>query len=66
MRPDVVVVIAPDGQILTRIRGAVEDLLVQAFVAQASVEAFDQAILLRFTGVDVVPGHAGIGPTYVL
>ena len=28
--------------------------------AQAAVEAFDQAILLRFAGVDVVPGDAGI------
>ena len=37
-----------------------EDLFVQAFVPQAAVEAFDQPILLRFPGVDVVPGHAGI------
>ena len=60
MRPDVVVVIAPERQLLAGIREAVEDLLIQTFIAQAAVEAFDQPILLRFARVDVVPGHAGI------
>ena len=63
MRPDVVVVIAPQGQLLAGIGETVEDLLIQAFIPQAAVEAFDQAVLLRLAGVDVMPGHAGIaGP----
>ena len=60
MRPDIVVVIAPDGQFLAGIREAVEYLLIQALVSQTAVETFDQAVLLRLTGVDVVPGSAGI------
>jgi hypothetical protein len=60
MRPDIVVVIAPDGQFLAGIREAVEYLLIQALVSQTAVETFDQAVLLRLTGVDVVPGDAGI------
>ena len=35
----VVVVIASGGQFLAGIREAVEDLLIQAFIAQAAVEA---------------------------
>ena len=38
MRPDVVVVVAPEGQRPAGVGQAVEDLLVQAFVAQATVE----------------------------
>jgi hypothetical protein len=38
MRPDVVVVVAPQGQGAAGIGEAVEDLLVEAFVSQASVE----------------------------
>ena len=55
MGPDVVVVVAPEGQFAAGISQAVEDFLVQAFVAQAAVEAFDVAILLRLAGIDVVP-----------
>ena len=40
-----------------------EDLLVQAFVAQPAVEAFDEAVLLRLAGRDVVPIITGaVGP----
>ena len=60
MRPDIVIVIAPDGQFLAGIREAVEDLLIQALVTKAAVEAFNQAVLLRLAGVDVMPGDAGI------
>ena len=38
----------------------IEDLFIQAPVAQAAVEAFDQTVLLRFAWLDVVPGDAGI------
>ena len=34
---------------------AVEDLLVQPFVAQTAVEALDESVLLRFARIDVVP-----------
>ena len=63
MGPDVVVVVAPEGQFAAGISQAVEDFLVQAFVAQAAVEAFDVAILLRLARVDVVPFDAvRVGP----
>ena len=60
MRPDIVVVVTPEGQLLAGIGEAVEDLFIQAFVTQAAVEAFDQPILLRFAWVDVMLGDAGI------
>ena len=47
MRPDVVVVVSPDRQLSAGIGQAVEYLLIEAFVAQAAVEALDEAILLR-------------------
>ena len=46
MRPDVVVVVAPEGQLAAGISQAVEDLFVEAFVAQAAVEGLDVAVLL--------------------
>ena len=75
MRSNVVVVVTPQRQLLAGIGEAVEYLIVQAFVAQAAVEAFDQPVLLRMrrirkqsgglfsrrlAGVDIVLGHAGI------
>jgi hypothetical protein len=45
MRPDVVVVVSPDCQLSTGVGQAVEDLLVQAFVAQAAVEGLDIELL---------------------
>ena len=55
MRPDVVVVVSPHGQLAAGINQAVEDLFVEAFVAQTAVERLDVAVLLRFARVDVVP-----------
>ena len=55
MRPDVVVVISPQGQLPTGIGQAAEDFLVQAFVAQAAIEGLDVAILLRLARINVVP-----------
>ena len=60
MRPNVVVVVAPQSQLLAGIGEAVEDLLVEAFIPEAAVEAFDQPVLLWLSRVDVVPSHAGI------
>ena len=63
MRPDVVVIVAPERQRSTGIGQAVEDFLVEAFVAQAAVEGLDVAVLLRLSGVDVVPLDAVVvGP----
>jgi hypothetical protein len=63
MRPDVVVVVSPDGQLAAGIGQAVEDLFVQAFVAQAAVERLDVAVLLWLARVDVVPFDAVlVGP----
>ena len=38
---------------------AVEHFFVEAFIPQLPIEAFDEAILLRFAGRDIVPGDAG-------
>ena len=58
MRPDVVVVVAPDGQFAAGINQGVKDLLVEAFVAQTDVERPYVAVLLRFTWIDLVPFDA--------
>ena len=55
MRPDVVVVVAPDSQLASGIGEAVEQLLIEQLVAQRSVERFNERILLRLARVDVVP-----------
>ena len=55
MRPDIVVVVTPESELATGIGQAVKDLFVEAFVAQAAVEALDKAILLRLAGINVVP-----------
>lgn len=63
MRPDVVVVVSPEGQLSAGISQAVEDFLVEAFVAQTAVERLDVSVLLRFAGVDIVPFDAVlVGP----
>jgi hypothetical protein len=38
MRPDIVVIVAPEGQRSAGIGQAVEDFLVEAFIAQAAIE----------------------------
>jgi hypothetical protein len=58
VRPDRIVVVAPEGQLTPSVIQAVEDLLVQKFVPEATVEAFDEGILLGLARVDVVPRHA--------
>ena len=44
MRPDGVVVVAPEGDLAAGVVQGVEDLLVQQLVAQAAVEAFDEGV----------------------
>lgn len=56
----------PEGAPLARLpvslalSEAVEHFLIQALVAQLAVEAFDEAVLLRFTRGDMVLGDAGL------
>ena len=57
MRPDRVVVVAPEGQLSPRIFQTVEYLLVQQLVPEAAVEAFHERILLRFAWIDVMLRH---------
>lgn len=56
VRPDGVVVVAPQGDLAARVVQGVEDLLVQQLIAQAAVEAFDERVLLGLAGINVVPG----------
>lgn len=56
VRPDSIVVIAPEGDLPAGVIQGVEDLLVQQFDMQAPVERLDEGVLLRFAGIDVVPG----------
>ena len=44
-------------------RQAPEQVLVQALVAQAPVQAFSEAVLLRLAGRDVMPASPTIAPT---
>ena len=56
MRPDRVVIVSPERQLPAGVVQSVEDLLVQEFVAQAAIEAFDEGVLLGLARVDVMPG----------
>ena len=60
MRADGVVVVAPDGELPPSISEARKDFLVQQLVAQTPVEAFDEGVLGRLAGRDVVPGDAAL------
>lgn len=55
MRFDIVLVLPLQGQFAPCIAKAVGHLLVQQFIAQASVEVFDEGVLLRLAQVDVMP-----------
>ena len=63
MRPDVVIIVAPEGQRSAGIGEAVEYFLIEAFVSQTTVEAFNVTILLGLARIDVVPFDAiVVGP----
>jgi len=53
--PDVVVVIAPQGQFSAGVIQCIEEFLVQELVAQAAIERLDEGILLGLAWVDVMP-----------
>src|SRR5256886_4951032 len=58
--PDGVVVEPPFGQSRSGMRERAEQRLVQQFVAQSAVEAFDERVLRRFAGRDVMPVDPGL------
>jgi len=63
VRPDVVVIVAPQCQFAAGIVQGIEQLFIEELVPQAAVEWLDKGILLRFSGVDIVPIHAvPVGP----
>src|SRR6185436_14608081 len=55
VRPDVVVVVAPDSQLAPGVSQAVEQLFIQELVAQRPIERFNERVLLRLAGIDIVP-----------
>src|SRR5215469_7859972 len=60
VRPYRVVVDLPPRQGGAGMSERAEQGLVQQFVAQPAVKAFDESVLLRLTGCDVVPFDAGL------
>ena len=60
MRAVVVVVVAPCRNQMAGMAQGWEQVFVQALIPQSSVEAFDQAVLHRFSRRDVVPFHLAI------
>jgi len=60
MRPFVIVIVPPGFQHSTGVRPRPEQRLVQQLIAQPAVEVFDEAVLLRFAGCDVVPPDASL------
>ena len=57
MRPDGIVIVAPDRQLPAGVLQGVEDLLIQKLVAEAAVERLDEGVLLRLARVDIMPRH---------
>ena len=55
VRPDVVIVVPPGHEHEAGMRQRREQGLVEAFVAQAAVEAFDEAVLHRLARRDIMP-----------
>lgn len=63
MRPNQIVVAAPFFERLAWLHRRGEQGLVQKFVAQASVEAFDEGVRNRLSGIDIGPIDLGLlGP----
>ena len=63
VRPGFVVVAPPGFEHDTGVRQGWEQRLVQQFVAQPTIEALVEAVLLRLARRDVMPAYAGVvGP----
>jgi hypothetical protein len=56
---DTIVIVAPGRQQLARFAEPREKRLVEKLVAQPPVKTLDERVLLRVTGLDVVPVDAG-------
>ena len=63
MRPPMIVVVAPCVDGLACFSQREEHVLVEALIAQFAVERFDEGILHRLAGFDVVPLQSPGGPT---
>ncbi len=50
-----VVIVTPDGQLPAGVSQAVEQFLIEEFIAQRAVEALDEPVLLGLARIDVVP-----------
>ncbi len=57
MRPDGIVILPPGGQHGPCVCHGGKKRLIEAFIAQPAVEAFDKRILCRFARRNVVPFH---------
>jgi hypothetical protein len=63
VRPDLVVVLTPCFDLAARVVERNEEVLIEAFVAQPSVEALDESVLNRFARFDELDPHpALVGP----
>ena len=63
MGSGLVVVDHPPVRGLANVFKACEQVVVQHFLAEGAVEAFDVGVLVRLAGLDVLDGHAiGFGP----
>ena len=60
VRPDIVVVAPPGLDEDPGLGERGEDFFVQALVAESAVEAFDEGVLGRLAGRDVMPFQAGL------
>src|SRR5882672_2346227 len=60
MGPTSIIVETPRFDDPARHRQAAEDMFVEAFVPEASVEAFDEGVLDRFARRDVVPSDTAL------
>ena len=60
MRPGSVVALSPALDRLMRVREREEPVLVQAFVSQSPVEAFDECVLYRLAKSDEIETHAAL------
>ena len=58
MRAEIVVVITPSAERLACMGEALEDLFIEELVAQTPIETFDEGVLRRLAGSDVMPADA--------
>ena len=62
VRPELVVILPPGFDQLSSFGEAEEKMFIEALVAKFAVEAFDEGVLHRLAGLDIVPGDSFGGP----